>query len=368
MKARERRQGPRARELRFALIGCSNIAVKHAEALARIEGARLTAVCDLVEERARTLADKYGVAHYADYHRMLDAEGVDVVTVLTPSGDHGARVLDVVQHGRHIVVEKPLALRLEEADAVISACDVAGVKLFVVKQNRLNRPVQALRHAVDERRFGKLVLGTIRVRWCRHQSYYDAAPWRGTWALDGGVLTNQASHHIDMLEWMMGPVQSVSAMTATRLVTIEAEDTAVATVRFVNGALGVIEATTATRPDDLEGSISVLGEKGAVVIGGFAMDRLVTWQFAEARPEDEQIFETYGENPPQFAWNHTEYLRGVVATIREGHKALVDGLEGRKSIELINALYESAETGREVSLRFRPRESRLGIGTDGAEK
>jgi UDP-N-acetyl-2-amino-2-deoxyglucuronate dehydrogenase len=258
-------------------------------------------------------------------------------------------------------VEKPLALRLEDADAVIQACDEAGRKLFVVKQNRYNRPIQALRRAIDEGRLGKMVLGTVRVRWCREQAYYDSAPWRGTWAWDGGVLTNQASHHIDLLEWLMGAVETVTAMTATRLANIEAEDTGIAILRFRNGALGVIEATTATRPRDLEGSISVLGEHGSVVVGGFAMDKLETWDFKTPHPLDKDIFEREGTNPPDYAWNHTEYLRDVVQSITADKRALVDGLEGRKSLELINALYESVETGKEVTLRFRPKKCRLGI-------
>lgn len=350
--------------LRFALIGCSPIAVKHAESLQRIDDAELIAVCDLDGERARGLADKHGVGCYRDYHEMLETEAPDVVVILTPSGRHFEHILDVVRYRKHIVVEKPLALRLQDADAVIRACDEAGVKLFVVKQNRLNRPIQALRRAVEQGRFGRLLLGTVRVRWCRTQEYYDAAPWRGTWQWDGGVLTNQASHHIDMLEWMMGDVESVMAMTATQLARIEAEDTGIGMLRFRNGALGLIEATTATRPRDLEGSISILGERGSVVVGGFAMDQLVTWDFAQRKPEDASIFETHGQNPDAFAWNHTEYLRGVIEAIRRGSKALVDGLEGRKSLELINALYESAESGREVLLRFRPRVCRLGKGRD----
>lgn len=347
--------------LRFALIGCSNISKKHAESLRRIEGVDLATVCDLDKVKARSLGNEYEVPYYTDYHQMLGTEKVDVAVVLTPSGDHVERILDLIQYRKHIVVEKPLALRLEDADAVIRACDEAGIKLFVVKQNRYNRPIQALRKALDSGRFGRLVMGSVRVRWCRTQAYYNASPWRGTWAWDGGVLTNQASHHIDMLEWMMGEVESVTAMTTTRLANIEAEDTGVAILRFRNGALGVVEATTAVRPKDLEGSISILGVKGSVVVGGFAMDRLVTWEFSEGHPEDKRIYETHGENPKEFAWNHTEYLRGVVETIQGGKKALVDGLEGRKSLELINALYESAETGKEVALHFRPKQCRLGI-------
>ena len=193
--------------LRFGLIGCSNIALKHAESLRRLDSAELIAVCDLVEELAKNLGEKYGARFYTSYHDMLKSEDLDVVTILTPSGDHAERILDVIQYRCHIVVEKPLALRLDEADAVIRACDLAGIKLFVVKQNRMNRPIQALRRALEKGRLGRLLLGTVRIRWCRLQSYYDSAPWRGTWAWDGGVLMNQASHHIDMLEWMMGEVE-----------------------------------------------------------------------------------------------------------------------------------------------------------------
>ncbi|TKB74989.1 MAG: Gfo/Idh/MocA family oxidoreductase, partial [Nitrospira sp.] len=329
--------------IRFALIGCSNIARKHAESLRRIEEAELVGACDLDEAKAQSLGGEYNVPHFTDYRKMLEALRVDVVTVLTPTGDHAERVLDVINFCKYVLVEKPMALRLEDADAMIRGCDEAGVKLFVVKQNRYNKPIQALRMALETGRFGRLVMGTVRVRWCRTQSYYDSAPWRGTWAWDGGVLTNQASHHIDMLEWMLGEAESVVAMTATRLVNIEAEDTAAAILRFRNGALGVVEATTATRPKDLEGSISILGEKGSVVIGGFAMDKLITWEFPDRQPEDKVIFETHGENPKEFAWNHTGYLKHVVKTIQTDRKALVDGLEGRKSLELINAFYESAE-------------------------
>lgn len=349
------------KQTRFALIGCSNIAKKHAESLKRIPEAQLVAACDLNLSRAEALGKQYGVPFYTNYNEMIEVHPIDVLIVLTPTGDHADRVLDLTKYRKHIVVEKPIALRLEDADAMIRACDEAGVMLFVVKQNRYNKPIQALHRALRAGRFGKLVLGTVRVRWCRTQDYYNEAPWRGTWAADGGVLTNQASHHIDMLEWMMGEVDHVSAMISTRLANIEAEDTAVANLRFRNGALGIIEATTATRPKDLEGSVSILGEKGAVVVGGFAMDRLLTWQFADSLPEDADILATNGENPKDFAWNHTQYLKGVVESIQNGKKALVDGLEGRKSLELIQAIYESAETGQTVNMRFRPKLCRLGL-------
>jgi predicted dehydrogenase len=190
---------------------------------------------------------------------MLADPSVDVVSVLTPSGMHAEHAIAAAAAGKHVVVEKPMALRLEDADAMIAACDRAGVKLFVVKQNRLNVPVVKAREALEAGRFGKIVLGTIRVRWRRDQSYYDQDSWRGTWAQDGGVLSNQASHHVDLLEWFMGDVISVHARASRTLVDIEAEDTAIATLQFANGALGIIEATNAARPRDLEGSLARAG-------------------------------------------------------------------------------------------------------------
>lgn len=347
--------------LRFGLLGCGSIAKKHIAALSRIEDAELAGVCDLDPAAADRLADEAGVPGFTDPREMISETGTEVVSILTPSGVHSANVLELMDAGVHFVVEKPMALRLEKADEIIRGCAETGVKLFVVQQNRFNPPIQALKSALDAGRLGKLVMGTVRVRWCRPQAYYDAVGWRGTWELDGGVVTNQASHHIDMLEWLMGQAESVMAMTDTRLADIEAEDTAVAVLRFTSGALGIIEATTATRPKDLEGSLSILGEKGAVEVGGFFMNQLKTWQFQEPRPEDETVFETHGENPQEFAWNHTRYLEDVVGSIRTGTKGLVEGLEGRRSLELITAIYESAESGQEVHLRFRPKMARLGL-------
>lgn len=350
------------RKIRFALVGCGSITAKHMTALARIADAGVAAVCDLNPAAAKALGEAHGLPWYADPHEMARREKFDLFSILTPSGTHAELMLELACHGRHFVVEKPMALRIADADRVIRACDERGTKVFVVQQNRYNLPVRKLKEAVEAGRFGKMVLGTVRVRWCREQVYYDAKPWRGTWAQDGGVFTNQASHHIDMLSWMLGDVESVTAMTATRLAAIEAEDTGVATVRFVSGALGVIEATTATRPKDLEGSISLLGEHGAVEIGGFFMNDLKTWQFRNPVPEDAEVFARWGKNPDIPAWNHEQYLRDVIRCLQEGKRGLVEGFEGRKSLELINALYESAESGQTVSLRFCPRLCRLGQG------
>lgn len=284
---------------------------------------------------------------------MVASEGLDVISVLTPSGMHADHAIQVAQLGKHVVVEKPMALRLEDADRMIHACDAAGVQLHVVKQNRFNVPVQKLREALEVGRFGRLVMGSVRVRWCRRQSYYDQDEWRGTWRMDGGVLANQASHHVDLLEWMLGDVKSVMAVSSTALVDIEAEDSAAVLLRFANDAIGIIEATTATRPVDLEGSLSVLGEKGSVVIGGFAVNEITSWAFEEPIPEDERVRSEYSVNPPDvYGFGHRAYYRHVVDCISNGSPALVDGLEGRRSLELITAIYQSIETRQEVHLRF----------------
>lgn len=351
-------------ELSFALVGCGRIAKRHSELLGngQIANARLAGVCDIVANRARALGQQFGIPDFTDMHEMMAAVNPDVAVVLTESGLHGEHVVALARHGKHLVVEKPMALTLTDADAMIEACDRAGVKLFVIKQNRFNVPVVKVREALEQGRFGKLVMGTVRVRWCRTQAYYDQDPWRGTWAYDGGVLTNQASHHIDMLEWMMGDVESVFAMSRTALVDIETEDTAVVMVRFTNGALGVIEATTATRPKDLEGSLSLLGQGGTVEVGGFAVNEMKTWNFVDKLPGDDKVMERYSVNPPNvYGFGHQAYYEHVVDCILNDRKHLVDGFEGRKSLELISAIYESIETRREVILRFRPKRCRLGL-------
>lgn len=349
--------------LRFGLVGCGRIAQRHADLLGKgqIAGAELAAICDILPERARVFGGRYQVPAYTDMHAMAENESVDVFVVLTPSGLHAEHVVALARHAKHILVEKPMALTLDDADSMVDSCDRAGVRLFVVKQNRFNVPVVKLRQALEAGRFGKLVMGTVRVRWCRRQDYYDQDSWRGTWALDGGVLANQASHHVDLLEWMMGPVESVFAKSTTALVKIEAEDTAVVILKFRSGALGVIEATTAARPVDLEGSISILGEFGSVEIGGFAVNQMKIWQFGESMPDDEEVLARYSVNPPNvYGFGHQQYYDHVVQCIMMDAPQLVDGLEGRKSLELISAIYESIETGREIHLRFRPKLCRLG--------
>jgi len=286
---------------KFALVGCGRISGKHIEAIKEINNAEVISVCDIDIDKAKEAADKAGgINFYSSCDEMLQNEEVDIVSILTPSGLHAKHTIDIVKkYKKHIVVEKPMALKLEDADEMIKVCDANSVRLFVVKQNRYNLPVQKLREAIESGIFGKLVLGTVRVRWCRPQEYYDMDQWRGTWELDGGVITNQASHHIDLLEWMLGEPVSVMAKTKTYLSDIEVDDTAAAIISFENGAMGIVEATTATRPKDLEGSLSVLGENGSVVIGGFAVNKMETWNFKGVTDEESnKIIEEYAELPP----------------------------------------------------------------------
>jgi predicted dehydrogenase len=352
--------------LKFGLLGCGRIAKRHSDLLGhgRIAGAQLASVCDVQFDRAQRLGQAFGVPAFSSLDQMMDKVALDAVSVLTPSGLHAANVLSLAPYRKHIVVEKPMALTLSDADAMIAACVRYGVRLFVVKQNRFNVPVVKLREALDEGRFGKIFLGTVRVRWCRTQEYYDNDAWRGTWAMDGGVLANQASHHIDLLEWMMGDIESVYAKGITALARVETEDTAVATIKFKSGALGLIEATTAARPKDLEGSISILGASGTVEIGGFAVNEMKVWNFSDRQPEDADMLTRYSVNPPNvYGFGHQAYYEHVVDCLSNNRRVLVDGVEGRKSLELITAIYESIETGNEIRLPVTPRYSRLGAAT-----
>lgn len=347
-------------ELKFGIIGCGRIAKKHVDALLELNNSRIVAVCDLKQDRAQMYEKKLGVPAYTDYHAMLKNEEIDVVSILTPSGLHASHTIDIVKnYQKHIVCEKPMALKLHDADEMINVCKKNNVRLFVVLQNRFNSAVQKLKKALDDDRFGKIVLGTIRLRWARTQDYYDLDPWRGTWELDGGCITNQTSHHIDLIQWLLGTPTEVTAKIATRLLNIDVEDTGVVILKFTSGALGVIEATTATRPKDLEGSISILGENGSVEIGGFAANEIRTWLF-ENQLENESISlaNEYPENI--YGFGHKKFLHHVIDCIINNKPSMLDGTEGRKSLEIIHAIYESAETEKTIHLKFQPIKNKLG--------
>ena len=338
--------------LKVALVGCGRIAKRHAEILSSgaVQTMCLVAVCDVKSDRVSHFQNAYAAEGFSDMHEMMSSIEVDIVVVTTPSGLHAEHVLALSIYKKHIVVEKPMALTVSDADKMIEACASAGVNLFVVKQNRFNVPVLKLKDTFVSGRFGKVVCGSVRVRWCRTQDYYDLDEWRGTWAQDGGVIANQAIHHIDLLMWLLGEVNSVYALTSTALVDIEVEDTAVICLRFASGALGVLELTTAARPTDLEGSLSILGENGVVEIGGFAVNQIKTWNFNSEKEHDEKLLEQYSTNPPDvYGFGHSAFYQHVSdALYGIPQREIIDGIEGRKSLELISAIYQSAETGMPV--------------------
>jgi UDP-N-acetyl-2-amino-2-deoxyglucuronate dehydrogenase len=334
----------------FALIGCGRISEKHVNAIKSTPGAKMVAVCDTKEDRAQAVALALNCDYYSDYKEMLKRPDIDVVDLCTPNGSHANLTLEIANSGKHVLCEKPMALKVEDCDRMIKACKDNDVHLFVIKQNRFNPPITKLREAIDRGRFGKLFLGNITVRWTRPQEYYDETDWHGTKNIDGGMLFTQASHHVDMLQWMMGPVHSVKANIATLNHKIETEDTAVVVLKFKNGAMGVIEATTCTFPKNMEGSITILGEKGTVKIGGMAMNKVDHWEFADFRNEDENIKDCATNPTNVYGFGHNEVIRHVVDSILCNGPIVsaVGGEEGRKSVKLIEAIYESAETGKEV--------------------
>jgi UDP-N-acetyl-2-amino-2-deoxyglucuronate dehydrogenase len=338
---------------RIALVGCGRIANNHVEAIKRIDGLELVAASDTSEERAKTLAEPLGIPWFTSYEKMLNEVECEVVAICTPSGLHPAQGVLAAKTGHHVVTEKPMAISLKGADELVQACDAAGVHLFVVKQNRLNAPVQLLKRAVDRGRFGRLYMANCTVRWTRPQEYYDQAPWRGTWEFDGGAFMNQASHYVDLIQWIVGPVENVMAKTATLARKIETEDSGIAILRFRSGALGVIEVTMLTYPKNMEGSLTILGEKGTVKIGGTAVNKVEHWEFAESDPDDE-IVRTLDSNPPNvYGYGHEGYYRNVLAVLRGDAMPDTDGRAGRKSLELILGIYESAKTGCDVPLPLR---------------
>ena len=332
--------------VRFAIVGCGRIAKNHVGPLTELPGARLVAVCDLVPERARAYAETHGVPAYTSYHEMLIKERIEVVSLLTPSGMHSAHAVDIMERYRtHVVIEKPMALALGDIAVMQNVASKAGVRIFPVYQNRYNRAVQRVRHDLLSGALGKAVVGTVRVRWSRGAAYYARDPWRGTWAMDGGALTNQGIHYIDLLQYLLGGVDVVNAKVATRLVDVEVEDTAVATVLFSSGALGVIEVTTAARPHDFEASISVLAENGTALLGGIASNRLDVYTLdPEARETSSQEF------PDAYGFGHWPFFEDVIADVRGVRSHPISVEEGTRAIRLLNALYRSAEDQREVRL------------------
>lgn len=336
--------------VRFGLIGCGKIAVKHAEALAHLPSARLMAVADKMPEAAASFGTTCRAWSFTDYRHLLEVREIDAVIISTPSGLHAQMAIDAAEAGKHVVVEKPLALTPEDCDRVIRTARKNKVKLACVHPNRYLPPVRRLREAIVSGKFGRLVYGSAAVRWNRGPQYYSEAPWRGTWAMDGGVLMNQAIHNIDLLQWMMGPVETVYANTATRLRPIEAEDTAVASIRFANGALGLIEATTTVYPRNLEETLSIFGERGTVILDGSAINGIRVWRVEGDVPEEEVLGQATRMEVRPGWMGHLEVLEDMVKAIRDNREPSVNGEEGRKAVALVAGAYESGRTGLPIKL------------------
>lgn len=339
-------------EIRFGIIGCGRIAPRHAEAIKINDKAKLVAVCDIIEERAMNFLKDYSAeAYYTNYRDLLNNPDIDVVSICTPSGMHAQMGVYAARAGKHVLVEKPMALSLKDADALIKACEDNGVLLAVCHQNRYNPAVRKLRKAIEDGRFGKLTHASAVVRWFRPQDYYDQASWRGTWAMDGGCLMNQSIHNIDLLLWMMGEAESVFGYTSTNLRKIEAEDVGVAVVRFKNGALGVIEASTTVYPKNLEETLSIFGEKGTVVLGGIAVNKIEEWRFADVDSNEEsEVRETSEEVTSVYGFGHNALIEELIEAICQKRQHSIDGHEGRKALELVLAIYHAARFRKEVDL------------------
>jgi UDP-N-acetyl-2-amino-2-deoxyglucuronate dehydrogenase len=339
------------RRIRFALVGCGRIWKNHVEALKKhAANAEIVAVCDVDEKVLEVAEGATGAQGYLRYEELLAKSDADVVVLSTPSGLHAAQAIRAAQAGKHVITEKPMATRWEDGKRMVAACDDANVRLFVVKQNRRNATLRLLKSAMEQQRFGRIYNVVVNVFWNRPQSYYDSAKWRGTWEFDGGAFMNQASHYVDLLDWMIGPVESVQAYTATLAREIEVEDTGVLALRWRSGALGTMSVTTLVYPQNLEGSITVIGEKGTVRIGGLAVNEIQHWVFADKRPEDERIKEASYQTTSVYGFGHPLYYENVIATLRGEAEPETDGREGLRSLELLVAIYQAARDGRKVTL------------------
>jgi UDP-N-acetyl-2-amino-2-deoxyglucuronate dehydrogenase len=311
---------------------------------------QLTAVCDTDPAVLEDVAKRYGVTGHSSLAELLEHSDVDLVALCTPSGLHPYQAIEVARTGRHLMTEKPMATRWSDGLQMVKECDQTGVRLFVVKQNRRNSTLQLLKRAVERGRFGRIFMATINVFWTRPQSYYDSAKWRGTWEFDGGALMNQASHYVDLADWLIGPVESVQAYVATLARNIQVEDTATVGVRWRSGALGSINVTMLTFPRNLEGSITILGEKGTVRVGGVAVNEIQHWEFADQDPEDEKVQSASYETTSVYGFGHSLYYDNVIKTLRGDADPDTDGREGLRSLELLIASYLSARDGRRVAL------------------
>ncbi|MEQ6290981.1 Gfo/Idh/MocA family protein [Vogesella sp. GCM10023246] len=339
------------RKLRFALVGCGRIAANHFGAIeqhaARCE---LVDVCDTDPAALAAAVARTGARGHATLRELLASSDADVVILTTPSGLHPQQAIDCFAAGFHVMTEKPMATRWHDGVAMVKAADQAGKRLFVVKQNRRNATLQLLKRAVQEKRFGRIYMVNINVFWTRPQSYYDQADWRGTWEYDGGAFMNQASHYVDLIDWLIGPVESMQAYTATLERDIEVEDSGVVSLRWRSGALGSMNVTMLTYPKNLEGSITILGEKGSVRVGGMAVNEIQHWEFAAPHAMDDEIQGASYATTSVYGFGHPLYYDNVIQVMRGEAEPETDGREGLKSLELLIGMYLSARDGKRISL------------------
>lgn len=341
----------RDRPIRVAVVGCGRVAQRHLDAVREHTGTtELVAVCDTNPETLARTMESTGVPGFASLDELLAQSDADLVAICTPSGLHPRQVIRCAEAGRHVMTEKPMATRWKDGLAMVEACDRAGVRLFVVKQNRRNATLQLLKRTIAKGRFGRIHMVALNVFWNRPQSYYDQDAWRGTWEFDGGALMNQASHYVDLLDWLVGPVESVQAMTGTLARNIEVEDTATVNIRWRSGTLGSMAVTMLTYPRNYEGSVTIIGEHGTVRVGGVAVNEIQHWEFAEPDEDDRLVEEASYQTTSVYGYGHPLYYENVVQALRGEAEPDTDGREGLRSLELLIAAYLSARDGRRVAL------------------
>lgn len=339
------------RPIRIAVVGCGRIASNHFAAITKHAGRiELAAVCDNDPRALEDAVTKSGVPGYGDLSDLLASDCADVVALCTPSGLHSAQAIECAKAGVDVMTEKPMATRWADGVAMVEECDRAGVRLFVVKQNRRNATLQLVKKAIERGRFGRIYMATINVFWARPQSYYDSAKWRGTWEFDGGALMNQASHYVDLVDWLIGPVESVQAYVATLARNIQVEDTATIGVRWRSGALGSVNVTMLAYPKNLEGSITIIGERGTVKVGGVAVNQIEHWEFADSDPDDLRVKEANYETTSVYGFGHPLYYDNMIRALRGETEPETDGREGLRSLEVLIASYMSARDQRRVAL------------------
>lgn len=342
--------------MKYVLIGCGRISPNHVVA-AKNNQLDIVALCDLEKENIEDKILKFdldkNLHQYTDYKEMLKAEKPELVAIATESGKHAQIALDCIEAGCHLIIEKPIALSLEDADKIIRAAKEKSVKVCACHQNRFNKSIQKIREAVEKKRFGRLLYGTAHIRWTRDYDYYARAKWRGTWEQDGGALMNQCIHDIDLLRWMMGgEIEEVVGMTdRLKHDYIEAEDLGIALIKFKNGSYGIVEGTTDVYPKNLEETLYIFGEKGTVKAGGEAVNIIEEWRFSDYMDEAEEIKKECHENPPNvYGFGHSKLYKDVIEAIETDREPYVNAQAGRDALELVLAIYKSAATGISVKL------------------